>query len=313
MTIVVTGATGFIGSALVAKLLERGDAVTALTRDPERANLTPAGATLVRAELEAPGAWCAALARADAVVHLAGQAIAGRRWDARYKQLIRDSRVESTRTIVEAIGKLPPDERPRALICASGADYYPFAVAPLDDDEVTEKDRPSDSFLGRLCRDWEREARAAAALGVRVVRMRTGLVLGSGGALAAMTTPFKLFAGGRVGNGKQWVSWIHLADAVAAYVAAIDDARYAGPINLVAGSVRGKQLAAAIGKAVRRPSWLPVPGFALRAAVGELAEYLLEGRNVVPAKLRALGFSFEHPELGEAVAAALAASRAASR
>ncbi len=305
MNVVVTGATGFIGSALVAQLLERGDAVTALTRDPERAKHTLAGATLVRADVEAAGTWCEALVAADAVVHLAGQSIGGRRWDARYKQLIRDSRVESTRTIVEAIAKLSAGQRPRALICASGADYYPFAVPPLDDDEVTERDRPSDSFLGRLCRDWEREARAAEAHGTRVVRMRTGLVLGPGGALAAMTTPFKLFAGGRVGNGKQWVSWIHLADAVAAYVAAIDDARYTGPLNLVAGSVRGRELAAAVGKALHRPSWLPVPGFALRAAVGELAEYLLEGRNVVPAKLRALGFAFQHPQLGEAIAAAL--------
>ncbi len=309
MNLVVTGATGLIGSALVARLLERGDAVTALTRDPDRAKLTLAGATLVRADLETAGAWGDSLVRADSVVHLAGQSIAGRRWDARYKQLIRDSRVESTRMIVEAIGKLAEDQRPRALICASGADYYPFAVAPLDDDEVTEADRPSDSFLGRLCRDCEREARAAEALGVRVVRMRTGLVLGPGGALAKMTTPFKLFAGGRIGNGKQWVSWIHLADAVAGYVAAIDDARYTGPVNLVAGSIRGKELAAALGHALHRPSWLPVPGFALRAAVGELAEYLLEGRNIVPAKLRALGFSFSHSELGEAVASALSSSR----
>jgi uncharacterized protein (TIGR01777 family) len=298
MNVVVTGATGFIGRALVAQLVARGDAVTALTRG----GATLAGATMVRAELEAHGSWYDALAGADAIVHLAGEPIGSGRWDARRKQVIRDSRVESTRTIVEAIAKLPEDARPRALITASGADYYPFALPPFDDDEVTETDPPADSFLGRVCSDWEREARAATPFGVRVVAMRTGLVLGGGGgALAKMTTPFKLFGGGRIGSGKQWVSWIHLDDAVAAYVAAIGDARYAGPLNLVAGSVRGKELATALGAALHRPSWLPVPAFAVRAAVGELADYLLNGRNVVPAKLDALGFAFAHRDLAGAV------------
>src|SRR5262249_60413642 len=142
-------------------------------------------------------------------------------------------------------------------------------------DEVTEKDPPGDTFLARVCRDWEREANAAGELGLRVATMRTGVVIGPGGALAKMTTPFKLFVGGRIGSGRQWFSWIHRADAVAAYVAALGDDRYTGPINLVAGSIRNAELAKTLGHALHRPSWLPVPGFALRAAVGELAEYLL--------------------------------------
>ena len=138
---------------------------------------------------------------------------------------------------------------------------------------------------------------------MRVVTMRTGIVLGHGGALAKMTTPFKLFAGGRIGSGLQWMAWIHLDDAVAAYLAAIDDARYRGPINLVTDSIRNADFAKQLGAVLHRPSWLPVPAFALKAAVGELAEALLQGRRVVPARLRELGFVWKHPELGEALAA----------
>ena len=300
MKIVVTGATGFIGSALVPVLRARGDEVIVLTRNAERAK-QQLGVEAVKADLEAPGAWTAAL-KADAIVHLAGESVAAKRWDARQKQVLRDSRVETTRTIVEAIVAMPPDQRPRVLVSASGTDYYPFAELAFDDDEeVTERDPPGDSFLARVCRDWEKEALAAARAGVRVVCMRTGLVLGPGGALAKMTTPFKLFVGGRIGSGKQWMPWIHRDDAVAAYIAAIDDDRYKGPINLVTDSVRNADFARALGKAMGRPSWLPVPGFALKAAVGELAEYALKGRRVVPSKLRELGFTWKQPDLGTAL------------
>lgn len=303
MKIVVTGATGFIGSALVPALLARGDTVTVLSRDGAKAEAKLPGVTGVTAELEALGPWTAALGGADAIVHLAGEPIAGKRWDARHKQAIRDSRVETTRTLVEGIAALPALDRPRALISASGTDYYPFAPdVDFDDDEVTEADPPSDSFLGRVCRDWEREALAATDHGLRVACMRTGLVLGPGGALGKMTTPFKLFVGGKIGHGRQWMSWIHRDDVVAAYAAATADPRYEGPINLVTDSVRAAEFARALGKALGRPSWMPVPGFALKAAVGELAEYLLHGRRVVPARLRALGFTWQHPDLADALA-----------
>jgi uncharacterized protein len=311
MKVVVTGATGFIGTPLVRALIERGDAVTALVRDPARASAKlPPQTTLVEADLETPGPWTTALAGADAIAHLAGEPIAAKRWDARQKQVIRDSRVESTRTIVEAIAALSDDRRPKTLICSSGADYYPFAQGPgdFDDDRVTEDDPAGETFLARLCRDWEKEASAAEAHGVRVACMRTGLVLGPrGGALDKMVTPFKFFAGGKLGSGRQFVSWISLADAVAAYVAALTDERYRGPINLVTASTRNADFARALGDMLHKPSWLPVPAFALKAAVGgELAQSLLEGRNVVPAKLRALGFVFTHPTLEDALRAALA-------
>jgi hypothetical protein len=297
--IVLTGATGFLGAALLPKLAGHELVVLARTARPIE------GARVVEANLEALGPWTEALRGADAVIHMAGEPIAGKRWDACQKQILRDSRVEGTRVLVEAIAALP--QRPSVLVSASGADIYPFASDEddFDDDDVTEGDPPSDSFLGRLCRDWEREALAAEAHGVRVVCMRTGIVIGAGGALGKMTTPFKLYAGGRIGSGRQWFSWIHRDDAVAAYAAALTDARYRGPINLVTDSLRQAAFARALGAALHRPSWLPVPAFALRAAVGELAEYLLHGRKVVPAALRTLGFAFAHPTVESALTASL--------
>jgi uncharacterized protein (TIGR01777 family) len=306
MKVVVTGATGFIGSELVPALCERGDSVVVLSRNGPHAkehfgasSSKPRDIEAVTADLEEPGAWTEALA-CDAIIHLAGESVAAKRWDAREKQILRDSRVETTRVIVEAIAKLP--QRPRVLVCASGADYYPFDD---DEDEYTESAQPGDSFLARLCRDWEAEAREAEQYGVRVVCMRTGLVLGKGGGLEKMTTPFKFFVGGRIGSGKQWMPWMHIDDAVGAYVAAVHDDRYKGPINMVTDAVRNRDFARALGKAMHRPSWLPVPKFAGKAAAGELADYVLNGRRAVPAKLRALGFTWKQPELAEALASSV--------
>lgn len=308
MKIAITGGTGFIGVPLVRALREGGHDVVALVRDLARAASLLGDVEIVEADLEERGPWTAVLGRVDAVAHLAGEPIAARRWSARQKQRIRDSRVESTRTIVESIGTLA--RPPRVLVCASGTDYYPVAVGvgDFDDDEVTEVDEPADSFLGRLCRDWEREALAAKAHGLRVACMRTGLVFGPhGGALEKLKRPFELFAGGRLGDGRQFVSWISLDDAVAGYVAALTDERYAGPINLVTASTRNAELSRTLGRLLHKPSWLPVPAFALQIAVGrELAESLLDGRNVVPARLRELGFVWKYPTLAATLAAALA-------
>jgi len=306
MKIVVTGATGFVGSALVPALLARGDEVTVLSRNAARAKAALGAVTAVDADLEQPGAWTSSLAGQDAIIHLAGESVGVKRWNARQKQIVRDSRVEATRTIVEAIAALPAASRPKALISASGADYYPFAVDTddFDDDPVSETDAPGESFLARLCRDWEKEATAAAEHGVRVVCMRTGLVIGpNGGGIEKMTTPFKFFVGGRLGHGRQFMPWIHRDDVVAAYIAAATDERYRGPINLVRASTRNADFARALGKALGRPSWLPVPAFAVKLAAGEFAEYVLQGRNVVPAKLTELGFTWKHATLESALAA----------
>jgi len=311
--IFVTGATGFIGRALVQSLAARGDRVVAISRDRRRAgDLLGADVEIIEGDPTLAGDWQQALAGCHAVVNLAGQSIGDKRWDARYRQLIHDSRVESTRYLVEALAACDREQRPTVLVSASGVDYYPFSVdlgAALDvdeDDEVVESSPPGDSFMARVCRNWEAEARAAEAHGVRVVRMRTGIVLGPGGALQRMTTPFKFLVGGRLGKGRQWFSWIHLEDAVTAYLYALDSDDLAGPVNLVAPQpVRNAELARAMGRALKRPAWVPVPGFALRVAVGELSEYLLEGRRVVPAVLVERGFHFRFPDLDSALADAL--------
>lgn len=334
MKIVVTGATGFVGRPLVAALLARGDRVTVLSRDAARARAALGEVEAISANLEESGEWQKALGNHDAVLHLAGESIGGKKWDARQKQILRDSRVESTRHIVEGIAALPVEQRPRTLVTSSGIDYYAFASTrgdDFDDDPVTEKDPPSESFLGRLCRDWEKEALAAGALDaigavkdagetnvgtssdaggpyrslpqkIRVACMRCAIVLGPpGGALDKMTTPFKFFVGGRIGSGEQFFSWIHLDDAVAGYLAALDDARYVGGINLVTESTRNREFSKALGKALGKPSWLPVPAFAVKIAAGEFAQYILNGRNAVPAKMRELGFAWKHPTLASAL------------
>jgi uncharacterized protein (TIGR01777 family) len=307
--VVVTGATGYVGRPLVEALLASGAAVTALTRSAARATPLLPGATVVEGDLQEPGPWTAALAGATAVVHLAGELIAGKRWDARQKQAIRDSRVETTARLVDAIGALAVSDRPRALVCASGIDYYGFALRDrsssftAEDDDVVETDPPGDGFLSRVCRDWEAEAQRAEPLGLRVVRMRTGLVLGPGSAaLTKMTPLFKLFLGGRIGSGEQWFTWVHLDDVIGAYRAALTDERYTGPINLVApDAIRQKTFAKALGKALRRPAVIPTPAFAARLALGEMAEYVLEGRKVIPRALEKLGFSFTRPTLADAL------------
>lgn len=308
-TIVVTGATGVVGRPLVRALVAGGDRVVALVRDGTRARAAlPAAVELEACDLESPGPWQERLAGAHGVLHLAGEPLAGKRWDARQKQLLRDSRVETARVLVEGLAALPSSRRPAVLVTASEIDYYGFANRQLDDDDPVDELAPrGDGFLARLCAAWEGEAAAAEDLGVRVVRLRSGVILGPGAGLAKMTAPFRWFAGGRLGSGQQWFSWIALADAVSAYRTALADPRWRGPINLVAPeTVRNADLARALGRALGRPSWLPVPAFALRAAVGELAEYLLEGRRVVPAALERLGFTFQHPTLAGALAAALA-------
>jgi uncharacterized protein (TIGR01777 family) len=302
----ITGATGYVGTPLVRALVGRGDQVRVFTRDPERARQLLGDVDAAPAYLEAPGAWQQQVAGLDVIVHLAGESIGSGRWSSRKKQMIRDSRVESARHVADAIGMAPDGQRPRTLVSASGADYYEFADETFDDDEYDERRSSGDSFLARVCRDWEAEALTAEAHGARVVLMRTGVVLGPGGALEKMTTPFKLFAGGKIGSGRQWFAWIHRDDAVAAYLTAIDDARLRGPVNLVApGAVRNGELARAIGHVMHRPALLPVPGFALKAAVGELATYVLNGRKVVPKALAAAGFAFKYPTLEPALQASL--------
>jgi uncharacterized protein (TIGR01777 family) len=297
MRVFVTGASGFLGSALTAALAARGDQVVALSRS---ARDGAAGVAWVTGDPTVPGDWGDRIAGCDAVVHLAGEPVAARRWSEAQRRKILESRVLGTRAVAAAIAAAPPDRRPRVLVAANGVDWYAFD----DGDTAYTEDRPrGQGFLQDVCAAWQKEAEGAGPQ-VRVAVMRTGIVLGKGeGALARMMTPFKLFFGGPMGNGRQWFPWVLLDDVVGAYLHALDRETVGGPVNLVApGIVRQKAFARALGRALHRPSWAPVPGFALRLMVGGLADYLLHGRRVVPSVLERTGYAFRWPSLDEAIA-----------
>jgi uncharacterized protein (TIGR01777 family) len=306
MNILVTGATGFIGRRLVRALEARGDEVSVLSRDPARARAVfgERVSCFAWSPGQKEGAWMQAFARADGVVNLAGEPVMAHRWNDAVKARIRDSRVLGTRTVVDAMASLA--RRPAVLVNSSGADYY----GDGGESELDESSPPGRSFLAQVCVAWEAEAQRAATLGVREVRLRTGVVLGEGGgALAPMARAFALFVGGPLGGGRQWMPWIHLDDMVAVFLAALDDARLTGAVNAVAPApVRMRELAQELGRVLGRPSWAPVPGPALRLVLGEGAEALLDSKRVLPRALERAGFRYRHPVLAEALRAALGAA-----
>ena len=314
LRVTVTGATGLVGPSLIVALRERGAEVTVLTRDPARAQAKLGEVTAVRWDLMGEPAPAEALAGRDAVVHLAGEPVA-QRWSAAAKRAIRESRVTGTRNLVAGLAHAdrsaaPPAEpvvgqRPPTLISSSAIGYYgPHGEEPLDEDAP-----PGGDFLAQVCFDWEAEADRASELGARVVQVRTGVVLDSaGGALGKMLTPFRLGVGGPVAGGRQYVSWIHTDDLVGMMLAAIDDERWSGPINATAPEpVPNRDFSRVLGRVLRRPSLLPVPGLALRALYGEMAEIVTTGARAVPAKPLVLGYEFRHPQLEEALRSAIAA------
>jgi uncharacterized protein (TIGR01777 family) len=294
MRIFVTGATGLIGRRLIALLTGRGDGVRALARDPERARRKLPGVELVAGDVASEGPWMRSLAECDAVVHLAGEPIVGRRWTAEFKERIVKSRVNGTRNVAAALA----DSRARVLVSASAVGYYGDRSDPVDEDSP-----PGDDFLAQLCAQWEQAAEPAITPDRRVTRLRIGVVLDRHeGALSKMVPMFRAFAGGPVGSGRQWVSWIHHHDMLALLVYALDEARAAGPINACAPApVTMRDFARAIGHALARPSWLPAPSLALRVLYGEGALPLLTGQNVLPRRAQELGFQFQFPSLDQAL------------
>jgi uncharacterized protein (TIGR01777 family) len=293
MRVVVTGSSGFIGSALVPALAEAGHEVVRLVRRAPRAPDERAwNPEVVDPDL---------LAGADAAVHLAGERI-DQRWTAAGKERIRASRVGPTRHLAEAIARAAPP-RP-SLICASGIGIY----GDRADAVLTETSPPGEGFLADVVRAWEAAADPARAAGARVVHVRSGLVLGArGGALGKMLPLFRAGLGGPLGSGRQWVSWIGLADHVRVVVRALEDPNIEGPINAVAPNpVRQKAFAAALGRALRRPAWLPAPPWALRLVLGEMAdELLLYSQRAVPARMTSAGFTFLFADIESALAAIL--------
>lgn len=293
-TVLISGATGFVGSALVAALAARGDRVVVASRSPERAKQALPSASAFTRTVDA-----SALRGVDAVVNLAGEAVAGR-WNAAKKTAIETSRVSATGAIVSAMRALPEGERPRVLVSASAIGYY----GDRGEEILEETSAAGSDFLAGVCVKWEAAANEARALGVRVATMRIGLVMGDGGALAAMRPLFLMGFGGPLGDGKQWWSWIHLADAVGLLLFALDRDDVAGAVNTTAPEpARQVDHARALGRAMRRPSFMPAPAFAIRAATGDFSVELLASRRVVPTRALALGFAFQYPELGPALAA----------
>ena len=294
MRVAVTGGTGFLGGALVERLRGDGHTVTVLTRGPS-------GAGRVHWDPEAPaGEWTSALDGSDAVINLAGDSIAGGRWTARRKALIRDSRVKSTRALVSAIraARRPP----QVFVSGSATGIY----GSRGDEPLTEDSAPGSDFLGSVGIEWEREALAAASV-TRVVLARTGLALDtSGGALPQIARPFYFFAGGPLGSGQQYMSWIHRDDWVELIRWSLSNTAVTGPLNATAPNpVTNREFASTLGRVLRRPGRVPTPAFALRLALGEMAEaLLLSGQRVVPARAQSLGFAFRYPLLEPALRAA---------
>jgi uncharacterized protein (TIGR01777 family) len=301
MKTVITGATGFIGRALTTRLLTEGHSVTALSRDAVRAQ-TALGPSVrcLGWEINGDDAWKDAVCTADAVFHLAAESVAGERWTAEYKKRLLDSRTEPTRRLVEA-------GPTGVLVSASAVGYY----GDRGNDIVTETDLPGDDFLAQVCVAWEREANRASALpGVRVVTPRIGIVFGrDGGPLQSIlrppgspVSPFKMGLGGPLGSGKQWVPWVHLDDVVSMFLWAATNNAVHGAFNAVAPNpVTSSELAHAIGRVYGKPAVLPVPAFAIKAAVGEFAYALLYSQRIAPTVLQATGFSFRYAAVDAAL------------
>jgi uncharacterized protein (TIGR01777 family) len=300
MRITLTGATGLIGVRLVRALRDRGDDVTVLSRNPSGA-AARLGVEAVGWDPMAGPAPDVALAGRDAVVHLAGEPVA-QRWNADVKRRIRESREVGTRHLVAGIEALA--QRPRVLVSSSAVGYY----GKHGDERVPESTPPGDDFLAGVCVAWEREALRAQELGLRVALVRTGVVLDAdGGALAKMLLPFRLGLGGPVAGGGQYMPWIHADDLVALYLAALDGDDWQGPLNAAAPEpVTNAAFSKALGRALRRPAIAPVPGFAVKLLYGDMAEIVTEGQRAVPERPLALGFTFAHPDLDEALRDVLA-------
>jgi uncharacterized protein (TIGR01777 family) len=300
MQIVITGATGFVGKPLTAQFLQAGHHVTALSRDAARARSALGNAvhSVVWGSRSADE-WKEAVTGADVVVHLAGESVAGQRWTPEFKERIRSSRVDTTRALVDAIAA--SDRRPDVFICASAVGYY----GDRGNETITEASAPGKGFLPEVCCQWEAEAQRAAELGLREARMRIGLVLGEGGALEKMLyplplpiSPWKVGMGGPMGNGQQWMPWIHLDDVVGLFFWAATNPAVQGAVNVTAPNpVTNVEFARALGRVLGRPAFVPVPGLALRMMLGEFADAILGGQKALPAVAQRLGYVFRYPDL----------------
>jgi hypothetical protein len=308
MRVVITGGTGLIGRDLARELGGAGHDVVVLTRDPGRAGKLPPGVRATGWDGRTAAGWAPLLDASDGVetaaVHLAGESVAEGRWTDDKKRRIRASRIDSGKAVLEAIRQAAV--KPRVLLQGSAVGYY----GPCGDELVTEDHPPGDDFLGQVCIEWEGSTAEAESWGVRRALLRTGIVLSAeGGALPRLLLPFRLMAGAPLGNGRQWFPWIHLADETGAlrFLLEREDAR--GPFNLTAPNpVTNRELGDFLTRALHRPNplqalGLGVPRAVFRAALGEMAESILQGQRAVPRRLLDLGFRFRYPDLAPALAA----------
>jgi hypothetical protein len=311
MRVFVAGGSGQIGRRLIQRLTERGEHVVLLTRDLARAQekfhavvgKSLATMSFVVGDPTEPGPWMQDVSGCQAVVNLVGEGIFNRRWSETFKLLLRDSRVQSTANLVQAIREATV--RPEVLVQGSAIGYYGMP----GDAELTEASPAGDDFLAQLCVEWEAVAETVGH-GVRLAIVRTGVVLDTiGGALKKMLTPFKMYVGGKVGSGKQWVSWIHHEDEVGILLLCLEHRAARGPINATAPlPVRNSELAKAIGEALGKPSGFPTPGFMLKLAMGQVAQIVLGSQKVLPQRAQELGYEFKFPDIQSALRDILKAS-----
>jgi uncharacterized protein len=301
MKVVVTGATGFVGSRLVERLHQDGHQILVLARNAEKAKrLFPTQAfpnlDIVAYTPLASGHWQQSLSGCDGVVNLAGQPIGEERWTPQIKQAILDSRKVGTQKLVEAIAQANP--KPSVLVSASAVGFYGTSeTATFDETSVAGND-----FLAHVCQAWEAEAQSVKDYGVRLAIVRIGIVLAMGGAIAKMLTPFRLFAGGPIGSGQQWFSWIHRDDLVNLILYTLQNSNVEGIFNATAPHpVRMNELCQSLGQVLQRPSWLPVPDFALDLLLGEGSKVVLEGQQVLPKRTLATGFTYQYPTIIQAL------------
>lgn len=301
MKVAITGATGFVGSRLVERLHKEGHQVLVLTRNPSAAQKVFPNSAFPNLEIigytpTESGSWQQALAGYDGAVNLAGEPITEGRWTPERKQEILNSRKLGTQKIVEAIANANP--KPSVLVNASAIGYYGTSETATFD----ETSPSGDDFLAQVCQAWEAEAQKVKATGTRLVIMRLGIVLGMGGAIAKMVTPFKLYAGGPIGTGRQWFSWIHREDIVNLILLALTRSDIEGLLNATAPNpVRMAEFCQTMGQVLNRPSWLPVPNFALEALMGDGAMVVLEGQQVLPKRTLANGFEYQYPTVKQAL------------
>lgn len=303
MKVAITGATGFVGSRLVERLQAQGHQPLILTRNRSAALRTFPKLEIVDYTPTESGSWQKVIAGCDAVVHLAGEPIAESRWTPQQKQEILNSRQLGTQKIVEAIAQANP--KPKVLVNASAIGYYGTSETASFD----ETSSPGNDFLAEVCQAWESEAQKVKDYGVRLVILRLGIVLGNGGALAKMIPPFKMFAGGPLGNGQQWFSWIHRDDLVNLIIEALTRTDIEGVVNATAPNpVRMSEFCQSLGDVLNRPSWLPVPSFALEALLGEGAMVVLQGQQVLPKRTTSYGFNYQYPTVKSALSEILTSS-----